>query len=171
MGIKIQEGNIVKAEVDAIVNAANPMMLGGGGVDGAIHAAAGSQLLEECKKVKPVNGIRCPFGEARITLAGNLPCQYVIHTAGPIYRNEQNPDAVLASSYENCLNLALKSNCRSIAFPAISCGAYGFPAKSAAKIAIEICSRDKYKNMDIVFYLYGREMYETWWQAFEARSA
>ncbi len=98
MNIEVLEGNIVKAEVDAIVNAANPMMLGGGGVDGAIHEAAGPKLLEECRKVKAVNGIRCPFGEARITLSGNLPSKYVIHASGPIYRNEKDPEAMLAST-------------------------------------------------------------------------
>ena len=165
MAIKIREGNIVEAEVDAIVNAANPVMLGGGGVDGAIHRAAGPKLLEECRRVKPVNGIRCPFGEARITSAGNLPIRYVIHTSGPIYRNEADPDAVLSSSYENSLNLALEKSCRSIAFPAISCGAFGFPAKSAAYVAIEVCLREKYRPMEIYFYLYGQEMYRIWQKA------
>ena len=116
MGIKIREGNIVEAKVDAIVNAANPKMLGGGGVDGAIHQAAGPKLLEECRKVKSIDGIRCPFGEARITFSGNLPSKFVIHTSGPIYGYEPEPHAVLASSYENSLKLALENNCRSIAF-------------------------------------------------------
>ncbi len=167
MTITIKEGNIVEAQVDAIVNAANPMMLGGGGVDGAIHAAAGPKLLEECRKVKRVNGIRCPFGEARITKAGNLPCKYVIHTSGPIYRNEKEPNAVLMSSYENSLNLALDNSCLSVAFPAISCGAFGFPAETAAKIAIEVCLRERYKHMEIYFYLYGQEMYKIWQRAYE----
>ncbi len=162
MNIHILEGNIVKARVDAIVNAANPMMLGGGGVDGAIHRAAGPELLEECRKVEAVQGIRCPFGEARITGAGNLPCKYVIHTAGPIYSNEQEPDRVLKSSYENCLKLAIKYKCNLIAFPAISCGAYGFPVKAAAKIAIGVCLEEQYKNLQIYFYLHGQAVYEIW---------
>ena len=162
MSIEIKEGNIVKAEVDAIVNAANPMMLGGGGVDGAIHEAAGPKLLEECRKVKAVNGVRCPFGEARITPAGNLPCKYVIHTSGPIYKNETDPNTVLMSSYENSLNLALEHNCQSIAFPAISCGAFGFPSEAAASIAIEVCNRETYKNLNVVFYLYGQSMFRIW---------
>ncbi len=167
MNIKIQEGNIVTANVDAIVNAANPIMLGGGGVDGAIHDAAGPKLLEECRKVKPANGIRCPFGEARITKAGNLPCKYVIHTSGPIYRNEKEPENVLKSSYTNSLNLAMENKCKSIAFPAISCGAYAFPLESAAKIAIEVCSREEYKNLEIHFYLYGWEIYKIWQNAYK----
>ncbi len=167
MEINIQEGNIVTAHVDAIVNAANPMMLGGGGVDGAIHDAAGPKLLEECRKVKHVNGIRCPFGEARITKAGNLPCKYVIHTSGPIYKNEKEPEKVLKSSYINSLNLALENGCKSIAFPVISCGAYGFPSESAAKIAIEVCLREEYKSLEIFFYLYGWEMLEIWQNAYE----
>lgn len=162
MGITVIQGDIVTAKVDAIVNAANPTLLGGGGVDGAIHRAAGPGLLEACIKVKPVNGIRCPFGEARITSAGNLPSRYVIHTAGPIYGSEKNPDAVLSASYRNSLDLALDNGCQSIAFPAISCGAYGFPADRAARISIEVCSSSLYAGLDIYFYLYDQHMYELW---------
>ena len=96
--IKAQKGDITTANVDAIVNAANPMMLGGGGVDGAIHKAAGPALLEECRKVKSVNGIRCPFGEARITKAGNLPAKFVIHAVGPRYHHEKEPAQLLTSA-------------------------------------------------------------------------
>ncbi len=162
MSIHILEGDIVTAGVDAVVNAANPVMLGGGGVDGAIHKAAGPKLLEECKAVKVVNGIRCPPGEARITGAGDLSCKYVIHTVGPIYRNEQNPNKLLRLSYENCLNLAIEYKCKSIAFPAISCGAYGFPKKIAAKIAVETCAKLHYQNLQIYFYLHSKYMYEIW---------
>lgn len=165
MTISIIKGNIVSAEVDAIVNAANPMMLGGGGVDGAIHNAAGPKLLEECRKVKAVDGVRCPFGEARITLAGDLPSKFVIHTAGPIYHNEDEPHKVLESSYRQALQLALANGCRSIAFPAISCGVYGYPAEEAAAIALDVCSRSEYSEMDISFYLFGTSMYEVWTEA------
>ena len=167
MPITLLEGNIVTAQVDAIVNAANPIMLGGGGVDGAIHRAAGPKLLEECLKVKEVNGVRCPFGEARITLAGNLPCKYVIHTAGPIYHNEANPQAVLSNSYSNSLALALENECASIAFPAISCGIYGYPANEAANIAVNICLQDSYSQLDIYFYLHDTEMLNIWLQAYK----
>ena len=118
--IQIIEGDITGAKVDAIVNAANPAMLGGGGVDGAIHRTAGPQLLEACRKLEPINGIRCPFGQARITVAGNLASKFVIHTAGPIYRTDENPSATLESSYVNSLYLAIEHGCHSIAFP-------GFP--------------------------------------------
>lgn len=160
--IKILEGDITKAKVDVIVNAANPMMLGGGGVDGAIHAAAGAKLLEECRKVKVIDGVRCPFGEARITLAGNLPSKYVIHTAGPIYRQEKDPESILISAYQNSLKLAIENGCRSIAFPAISCGAYGYPVRDAANIAIQSCSQNEFREVEIYFYLFGAKMVELW---------
>ena len=162
MSISLLNGNIVQAEVDAVVNAANPKMLGGGGVDGAIHRAAGPKLLEECRKVKPVNGIRCPFGEARITPGCDLKAKYVIHTCGPIYRNEKDPEAVLRSAYRNSLKLALENGAHSIAFPAISCGAYGYPVKTAAAIALSECNNQQYSNLDIRFYLFGDEMLQIW---------
>lgn len=155
-------GDITTAKVDVIVNAANPIMLGGGGVDGAIHKAAGPSLLEECRKVKKVNGIRCPFGEARITKAGNLPAKYVVHAVGPIYRNDENPPKTLASAYRNSLELALENSCSSIAFPAISCGAYGFPMHLASDIAIRECSVKKYDSLLIKFYLFSQELYDVW---------
>ncbi len=156
------EGDITLANVDVIVNAANTVMLGGGGVDGAIHMAAGPQLLEECKKIKPVNKIRCPVGEARITLAGDLPSKYVIHTVGPIYRREKNPEALLAAAYGHSLELALENSCESIAFPAISCGVYGYPVREAAGIAIQVCGDSKFVDLNIYFYLYGQKIYEIW---------
>ncbi len=167
--IKIIEGDITKLEMDAIVNAANPKMLGGGGVDGAIHRAAGPKLLEECRKVKPQNGIRCPFGEARITPAGNLLSKYVIHTAGPIYRNEKDPKNLLISSYKNCMLLAKENNCRSIAFPAISCGSYGYPVKDAAFIAMQTCSDKEFANIK-VFCLFGSQMINVWQPVYEELS-
>lgn len=165
--ISIVEGDITKTKADVIVNAANPKMLGGGGVDGAIHRSAGPKLLEECKKVKAVNGVRCPFGEARVTLPGDLPSKYVIHTAGPIYRNEIDPKSVLISSYRNSLLLALEYGCRSIVFPAISCGSYGYPNKDAAYIAIKECGRSDYSDLDITFCLFGAPMQKLWQSVYE----
>lgn len=104
------EGNIVNAKVDAIVNAANPLMLGGGGVDGAIHKAAGPKLLEACRRVKAIDGIRCPTGESRITSAGDLDATFVIHTVGPRYHHDDNPQAKLASAYYSSLQLALQNS-------------------------------------------------------------
>lgn len=154
--IKVVFGDITKATEDCIVNAANPKMLGGGGVDGAIHKAAGSKLLEACRKVKSIDGIRCPFGESRITDAGNLNAKFVIHSVGPIYRNEDNPEAVLHSAYRSACELALKNQCQSIAFPALSCGAYGYPHEKAARIALETCA--KYPSLRIVFFIYDKSL-------------
>ena len=150
------------AKVDAIVNAANPAMLGGGGVDGAIHKAAGIKLLEACKDVVPIDGIRCPIGEARITEAGNLNAKFVIHTVGPRYNTDPEPKNLLISAYKNSLDLALKNKCKSIAFPAISCGVYGYPIEEAAKISIDVCSQSIYKDIKIYFYLYQDDAFNKW---------
>ncbi|HEY5715006.1 MAG TPA: O-acetyl-ADP-ribose deacetylase [Psychromonas sp.] len=160
--ITIIEGDLTRANVDAIVNAANPAMLGGGGVDGAIHRAAGPVLREECLKVKPVNGVRCPCGEARITPAGDLPAKYVIHTVGPVYKQVSNPSALLESAYLNSLRLALENHCKSVAFPAISCGVYGYPHQQAAEVALTVCYQKEFKDLDIYFYLVGQTMVEIW---------
>jgi len=160
--IEIIEGDITCANVDVIVNAANPIMLGGGGVDGAIHLAAGDKLLEECRKIKAVNEIRCPVGDARITLAGDLQSKYVIHTVGPVFRREKNPEKLLKSAYYTSLKLALENDCKSIAFPAISCGAYGYPLREAAEISIDVCSDSRFKDITIYFYLHGQKMHDIW---------
>lgn len=162
MGIRLEQGDITGAEVDAIVNAANPVMLGGGGVDGAIHRAAGPALREACERVEAVDGIRCPTGEARITSAGNLKARYVIHTVGPVYASEQFPEKLLASAYANSLDLALDYQCLSVAFPAISCGIFGYPLAEAAEIAISQCGNGKYESLDIRFYLFGNEIFTIW---------
>jgi len=160
--IKIVQDDITKASVDVIVNAANPQMLGGGGVDGAIHRAAGPDLLEACKKVKAERGIRCPTGEARITEAGNLKAKYVIHTVGPRYKLDKSPENLLTSAYQNSLDLAMSNGCKSIAFPAISCGVYGYPPQEAAKISVSVCKRPEYKSMMKYFYLFSDKMAAIW---------
>jgi O-acetyl-ADP-ribose deacetylase (regulator of RNase III) len=165
--IKIIQGDITTAEVDAIVNAANSKMLGGGGVDGAIHRAAGPELLAACKKVPVKNGIRCPAGEARITEAGNLKAKYVIHAVGPRYGVDEPSDRLLASAYQNSLDLALSHGCRSIAFPAISCGVYGYPHREAAGIAVSVCSRQGYEPLNIYFFLFSDDMVDIWERALE----
>jgi O-acetyl-ADP-ribose deacetylase (regulator of RNase III) len=130
--IVVIKDDIVKLDVDAIVNAANNSLLGGGGVDGAIHKAAGLQLLEECRAL---NG--CPTGEAKITSGYRLPAKYVIHTVGPIWNGGvSGEDGMLAKCYRNSLKVAVKNDVRTIAFPSISTGAYGFPVGRAVKIAM-----------------------------------
>ncbi len=163
--IRIVQGDITQAPVDAIVNAANSRMLGGGGVDGAIHRAAGRALLEACKKVPAKNGVRCPAGEARITEAGNLKARYVIHTVGPKYGIDKNPEALLASAYRSSLDLALARGCKSIAFPAVSCGVYHYPPEEAAEISISVCQRPEYAGLNIYFYLFSDRMAAIWTEA------
>jgi len=136
--VKVQYGDITRLQVDAIVNAANEFMLGGDGVDGAIHRAAGPRLLEACRAVPEVRpGVRCPTGEARITEGFELPARYVIHTVGPIWRDgSHREDDLLASCYRESLSLAEQYSVQSIAFPAISCGVFRFPVRQAAAIAV-----------------------------------
>ena len=137
-GLRIEHGDITRLQVDAIVNAANELMLGGGGVDGAIHAAAGPRLLEACRAVPQVRpGVRCPTGEARITPGFGLAAKHVIHTVGPVWRGgNADEDALLAACYRASLALAESHVLRSIAFPAISCGVFRFPVRRASSIAV-----------------------------------
>ena len=136
--IEVVRADITTLDVDAIVNAANERMLGGGGVDGAIHRAAGGELYEACLAVPEVRpGIRCPTGESRITPGFKLAARYVIHTAGPIWRGGEHGEAqLLASCYRTALKLAREHRVRALAFPAISCGVYGYPLDEAAAIAV-----------------------------------
>ena len=136
--LKIIHGNIVTQQVDAIVNAANETLLGGGGVDGAIHRAAGPELVAACRSIPEVSpGVRCPAGEARITSGFRLAARYVIHTVGPVWQGgSRDEEAMLASCYRQSLALATSNGCRSIAFPAISTGVFRFPPDRAARIAV-----------------------------------
>ena len=137
--IEVVEADITALALDAIVNAANESLLGGGGVDGAIHRAAGAGLLAECRALPQVRpGVRCPTGEARITGGHRLPARHVIHTVGPVWQGGgEGEAALLASCYRASLQLAAKRGLASLAFPAISCGVYGYPHVQAAQVAIK----------------------------------
>lgn len=162
--ISVIEGDITKQKVDAIVNAANNSLLGGGGVDGAIHRAAGPGLLAE---TRTLGG--CATGEAKITKGYNLPARWVIHTVGPVWRGgDHDEDELLARCYRNSLALAEGNVIRTIAFPSISTGAYGFPLERAARIAVRETQRFLEKNTSleqVVFITFGRQAYDTYLEA------
>jgi O-acetyl-ADP-ribose deacetylase (regulator of RNase III) len=160
--ILLTRGDITLQAVDAIVNAANSSLLGGGGVDGAIHRAGGPAILEACKVIIRTEGA-CLAGEAVITTAGNLPARYVIHTVGPVWRSGVNNEAqLLANCYTNSLSLAIKHDAKTIAFPNISTGVYGYPKPAAASIAITTVSEFLVSNEKIEtvsFVCYDQENY------------
>lgn len=138
MQIEIRRGDITKVDVDAVVNAANSSLLGGGGVDGAIHRAAGKHLLEECRKLRETDyedGL--PAGQAVATAGYDLPARWVIHTVGPVFAKKQDRSETLASCYRECLRVADEIGATSVAFPAISAGIYGWPMDSATQIAVD----------------------------------
>ena len=161
--IEIRQGDITKLDVDAIVNAANKSLLGGGGVDGAIHRAAGPELLEECRTLGG-----CPTGEARITKGYKLLARFVIHTVGPVYSGKPRDSQLLTNCYTNSLTLAAENNVKSIAFPAISCGVYGYPIDQACKIAVDTTCNFLKSNPELekaIFILFSesdREVYRSY---------
>ncbi len=166
--IEIWQGDITKLKVDAIVNAANKSLMGGGGVDGAIHRAAGSELLEACK---PLGG--CPTGEAKITKGFNLPAGHVIHTVGPVYsRNNPEVSELLANCYKNSLALAREYGLTSVAFPAISCGVYGYPLEEACPIAVDtVCDvlQGSPEIQKVIFALFSEAHYQAYQKYLESK--
>ena len=163
--IELALGDITKLKVDAIVNAANTTLLGGGGVDGAIHRAAGPELLEECRRIGG-----CPTGEARITKAYRLPAKHVIHTVGPIWSGgKRNEEELLRNCYDNSMKLADENGIKTIAFPSISTGAYGFPIERAVPIAIQVV-RENLEKMDriqkVIFVCFIQSDFEVYEKSF-----
>lgn len=164
--IEVIMGDITALRVDALVNAANSSLLGGGGVDGAIHSAAGPELLEECRKIGG-----CPTGEARITTGYRLPTRFVIHTVGPIWRGGGcSEDELLARCYRSCFELVERHGIKSIAFPSISTGAYGFPADRASRIAVREMSAFLERNgsVEVMAVCFNKKVYDCYQQALKA---
>ena len=161
--IKILQGDITKMQVDAIVNAANSSLLGGGGVDGAIHRAGGKSILDECIKIREKQG-GCEVGEAVITTAGNLPAKFVIHTVGPIWKSgTMGEPELLANAYKNSLQLAVEHQVETIAFPNISTGVYHFPKDKAAEIAIDTVLEflEAHQSLkEVIFVCFDADNYE-----------
>ncbi len=158
--IEIMQGDITILEVDAIVNAANNTLLGGGGVDGAIHRAAGPELLDYCRGLGG-----CSTGEAVITPGFKLRAGHVIHTVGPVYSGKKEDPRLLGLCYHNCLKLALENNVKSIAFPAISCGVYGYPKKDACIIAVDTtCAflKEETSIKQVIFIQFSLDNYKTY---------
>lgn len=137
MNVTAVKGDITGQQVDAIVNAANHALLGGGGVDGAIHRAAGPELLDACRALPKTHGVRCPTGEARITPGFRLKAKHIVHTVGPVYRGDPEPARSLRRAIEGSLALAAAHGAKTVAVPAISCGAYGYPVRDAAQILVD----------------------------------
>jgi O-acetyl-ADP-ribose deacetylase (regulator of RNase III) len=163
MKLELHRGDITKLAVDAIVNAANSSLLGGGGVDGAIHRAAGPELLEECREIGG-----CPTGEARITRGYRLPAKHVIHTVGPVWHGGDRGEAeLLASCYRSSLRLAVEHGIRSIAFPAISCGVYGYPVDAATRIAVREVSKFQGPIERAIFVCFGDDVYGAYQHALD----
>ena len=163
--IEIVEGDITKQEVDAIINAANTSLLGGGGVDGAIHRAAGPELLEETRKIGG-----CPTGEARVSKGYRLPAKWVIHTVGPVWRGGQkNEETLLANCYRNSLQEAVKIGAKTIAFPGISTGVYSFPLERATEIAMTEAKKflESHETIEeVVFVCFGEKALKTYQDVF-----
>src|SRR5262245_9517894 len=164
----VEQGDLTESHVDAIVNAANELLLGGGGVDGAIHWAAGPELREACRAVPFVSpGVRCPTGEARITPGFDLPARDVIHTVGPVYESPEISAPLLESAYRSSLQLANEHGLRSVAFPAISCGIFGYPLTEAAPLALRTCRDHAGALTEIRFVLFSPDVYDVWVKAAE----
>jgi O-acetyl-ADP-ribose deacetylase (regulator of RNase III) len=168
--LTLAQGDITKEETDALVNAANPSLLGGGGVDGAIHRAGGPAILEECKKIRKERG-KLPPGEAVATTAGALKAKYVIHTVGPVWRGgKEGEEEVLENCYLESLKIAVQKGCRSVAFPSISTGAYGYPVEKAARVALRAVVnflKERSEIEEVRFVLFDSQTFSAYREALE----
>ncbi|MHC1558535.1 O-acetyl-ADP-ribose deacetylase [Actinomycetospora sp. C-140] len=167
--ITLHRGDITRAEVDAVVNAANSGLLGGGGVDGAIHRAGGPAILEACRELRRTtlpDGL--PTGQAVATTAGNLPAQWVIHTVGPVYAKSEDRSDLLASAYRESLRVADEVGARTVAFPAVSAGVYGWPLDDAARVAVTTVQTTTSAVTEARFILFSDEVYEAFARAAES---
>ena len=157
--MEVTLNDITKLKVDAIVNAANTSLLGGGGVDGAIHRAAGKELVMECRSLGG-----CKVGDAKLTKGYNLPARFIIHTVGPVWQGGNNGEPeLLANCYRKCIQIAVNKELESLAFPCISTGIYGYPKEKAAEIAVKTCSEELGKNkfiLKVIFCCFGKDNYE-----------
>jgi O-acetyl-ADP-ribose deacetylase (regulator of RNase III) len=169
--IILEEGDITEVAVDAVVNAANSSLLGGGGVDGAIHRRGGQRILEECRRLRDGHyGRGLPTGQAVATTAGDLPARWVIHTVGPVYARSQDRSALLADCHRNSLRIADELGARTVAFPAISTGIYGWPLADAARIALGTVAETDCATVEQVrFVLFGAAPYEIFTKEWQGR--
>jgi O-acetyl-ADP-ribose deacetylase len=168
--VTVVQGDITDQEVDAVVNAANPTLLGGGGVDGAIHRRGGPAILEECRRIRAErypDGL--PTGQAVATTGGNLPARWVIHAVGPVYAEHDDPSDLLASCHRESLRVADELGAGTVAFPAISTGVYGYPVEEAAPIAIRTVSDAETRVAEVLFVLFDRAAYERFQEALAGR--
>ena len=163
--VKMLHVDITSLKVDAIVNAANQSLLGGGGVDGAIHKAAGPALLSACRQLPEIKGVRCEVGSARVTPAFNLDAQWIIHAVGPRYGIDTPSEKFLISAYENAMNCAEQHGALTMAFPAISCGIYGYPMADAAKTALRTVANHDAAVSHVTFALFSLDALQIWMSA------
>jgi len=165
--VHVVRGDLTEQDVDALVNAANTRLLGGGGVDGAIHRAAGPELLDACRAIPEVRpGVRCPTGESRITPGFRLRAKHVIHAVGPIYRGRAEDARLLASAFRSSLELAAEHALQTIAFPAISCGVYGYPVAEAASVSRQVVLERAWSLREVRFVLFSEDDFTAWRDAY-----
>jgi O-acetyl-ADP-ribose deacetylase (regulator of RNase III) len=169
MRIRLVQGDITREEVDAVVNAANSSLLGGGGVDGAIHRRGGPEILEECRRLRASHyGKGLPTGQAVATTAGRLPARWVIHTVGPVYAKSEDRSALLASCYRESLRVAAELGAATVAFPAVSAGIYGWPLDDAARIAVGTVRETSGPVEEVRFVLFTADVHQAFEQALNA---